>query len=394
MASSLFLGLFSLTFATLFRHPLAGFGVAALYWACDLPPGPPINSYLSLKSLTFSFPPAGVPLGQPLTDYWWIAKILLLVFAIALYLFHKRLLFTLGSPLTVRRRRRTLFWIGGILCFYLVTGAVSKVAYGYANRSKLFPNDITWFRRQFGPFGPVPVARLFGANFQRYLGGIPSSWRVQSEGDTADSFGDTIQHRQDLDRILQTAPNSIWAPSAAILAAHFGAHNEVPTDEKVKAYYYAADHYPDSPYTPYAMQQIAFLYANSITSDATCEQKAREAYANLIKHYPKGEYNSESYRFLAESARRHSDIAGAARYVQQWIEVAPVYDKFMALMLLADIRREEGKDGEAKKVAKQALQAIAEFNVALRAGPLPLSEQRRVRIEKDASDAEKRARAF
>src|SRR5258706_4087406 len=51
MISSFFLGMFALTFATLFRNPLAGFAVAALYWALDLPPGPPIHPFLTLKSL-------------------------------------------------------------------------------------------------------------------------------------------------------------------------------------------------------------------------------------------------------------------------------------------------------------------------------------------------------
>ena len=84
MISSLFLGLFALTFATLLRHPLAGFGVAALYWLIDVPPGPAINPYLSLRSLTSSFPVAGIAPGELFADNWWIAKLVLLVAALCL----------------------------------------------------------------------------------------------------------------------------------------------------------------------------------------------------------------------------------------------------------------------------------------------------------------------
>src|SRR5262249_547303 len=60
-ASTLFLTMLALTFATLFRHSLAGFGIAALYWALDLLPGPAIQPYMSLRTLTsyymvFEFP--------------------------------------------------------------------------------------------------------------------------------------------------------------------------------------------------------------------------------------------------------------------------------------------------------------------------------------------------
>src|SRR5579871_1630857 len=79
--STLFLALFALTFATLFRHPLAGFGVAMLYWALDLPPGPPIQPYLSLRSLTSALAFQEDPGPGTLTGSWWIAKIVLLVAA-------------------------------------------------------------------------------------------------------------------------------------------------------------------------------------------------------------------------------------------------------------------------------------------------------------------------
>src|SRR5207245_1719396 len=145
IVSSLFLGLFALTFATLFRNPLAGFAVAAIYWALDLPPGPPIHPFLSLKSLNSVL--VAPTTGQALiTENWWIAKIVLLVAALLLYRFHARIVFTLGTPLTQRRRRKAIAWAAGILAFYLISGAALKVVYGYSRRGSLPPDDPTWFR--------------------------------------------------------------------------------------------------------------------------------------------------------------------------------------------------------------------------------------------------------
>src|SRR5579871_2621523 len=91
--STLFLTMLALTFATLFRHSLAGFGVAALYWALDLPPGPPLHPYLSLRTLSSYDAVMSFPERQDFVHSWWIAKVILLVAALLLYLYHARLVF-------------------------------------------------------------------------------------------------------------------------------------------------------------------------------------------------------------------------------------------------------------------------------------------------------------
>jgi len=67
-------------------------------------------------------------------------------------------------------RRRAMIAAVTLIAFYMVSGAALKVVYGYANRGSLAPNDVGWFRRQFLPYGPIPVASLFGSDFARYLG--------------------------------------------------------------------------------------------------------------------------------------------------------------------------------------------------------------------------------
>jgi tetratricopeptide (TPR) repeat protein len=391
--SSLFLGLLGLTFATLFRNPLAGFGVAGLWWLFDLPPGPPINPILTLRSVTASFPVPGVPPGQPLSDIWWIAKLLLLLGCLVLYVVHTRLLFTLGAPLTLRRRQRTLAWAGGLLAFYVLSGAAVKVVVGYQNRSKLFPDDVAWFRRQFGPYGPIPVAAVFGSNFRLYLGDMQNTWRLQQDSES-DALGDTDQHRRYLARVLRQSPDSIWAPSVAMLLARLEERATTPVEEQVQHYRFLVDRYPNSPYTAYGLWRIGHTYADAMVSDAKLEAKARIAYEELLQRFPNNQYSSDAYGFLAQSDRRRKDMASAQSYTQKWIGVAPVYEKFKAWMLMAELRRDAGQSAEAKAAAAEALKAVAEFRREAHTGGIPLTEGRIVRIEQDAGEVDKQARKF
>lgn len=393
MVSSLFLAMLALVFATLFRHPLTGFGVAALYWSLDLPPGPPINPFLSLRSLSTSFLTPGLPAPDRFQEFWWVAKVVLLIAAIAFYKFHGRLLFTLGSPMTNRRKRRALGWVGVVLFCYLAGGATIKVVYGYSQRGKLYPNDMAWFRRQMGPFGPLPVAILFGSNFQQYLGAIPNSWRIQQEGE-ADVMGETEQHKEGIRRILELAPNSMWAASAAELKARFLARGSRPVEERVGYYRFILDRYADSPYKTLAYQQIARIYAEAAGNDATFEEKARAANEAILNGKLEGAVVADAYRFLAESDKRRGDKANSALNARKWIDTAPLHEKFMAGIFLTELLRESGKREEAKQAARDTMKAIGAFRQAVQDKQYFIPEPVRVRAEREASGAEGRLRTY
>ena len=393
--SSLFLALLALTFATLFRHPLAGFGVAACWWLFDLPPGPPIHPYLSLKSLSSSFPGTGLAEDNALTEAWWAAKLLLVLGALALYLLHGRLLFTLGSPLTLRRKRRALAGAVGLLLLYLVSGAAVKVGYAYQHRGNLHPSDAAWVRRQFGPYGPLPVAALFGPTFKAYVGSIPNSWRLtQAQEGEADLLGDTVQHRRDLDRVLKAYPDSIWAPSALELRARLGLWSRTPPETRVGYYRILAERYPSSPYTASALFQIGRVYEEAAETDPAYTPKAREAFEAFLARYPNHEDSADALRFLTLDARRRGDKAAAGNYAERWIMVAPPHEKFMACLTLAELCREEGNKEEARQAAQQAVDAVRDFRRAAQQRALTISEPRRVRAEQEAVKAVQKAKAF
>lgn len=393
MVSSLFLAMVALVFATLFRHPLTGFGVATLYWSLDLPPGPPLNPFLSLKSLSTSYLTPGLPALDRFQELWWVAKIVLVIVAILFYKFHGRLLFTLGSPMTNLKKRRALAWVGVVLVCYMVSGATIKVLYGYSQRGKLYPNDIAWFRRQMAPFGPLPVAMLFGSNFRNYLGTIPNSWRIQQEGE-ADLMGDTDLHKAGVRQILESSPNSMWAASAAELQAQFLARGKRPVEEKVGYYRYILEHYGESPYKTIAHQQIARLYAEATEKDPAFEDQARTANEAILKGNLPGAVVADAYRFLAESDMRRKDYVSSERNARKWMETTVLHEKFMAGLFLTGLFREAGKPQEAKQAARDTLKAIADFRQAIQDRTYLIPEPIRVRAERDASGAEGNLRSY
>lgn len=386
IVSTLFLAMFALTFATLFRHALAGFGVAALYWALDLPPGPPLHPYLSLKSLMTYLSMPEITYSQAFVEQWWVAKIILLLAAFILYRLHGRLLFTLGTPLTLRSRRRALAGAGAVVAFYLISGAVMKVGYGYAHRGRLLPDDPAWFRQQFASYGPIPVAYLFGAAFPRYLGELTNPWRLQ-QAEESSMWGDTVKHRQDLRYVVERMPNSLWAPSAAELLARLEAPREQEVEERVAYYRTIVDRYGDSPYLAYGLRQMGRAYA-----EAQRDEEARAAYEQLLSRRPDTVWRAEALRYLVESARKRGDLENAAQWARQWIESAPVQEGFKAHFAMAEILRAQGKREEARQAAQRTVAAVETFRRALRAGTVGGSPGQRVTWENEANAIEARAK--
>lgn len=378
VVSTAFLSLLALTFATLLRHPLAGFGIAALWWICDLPPGPPMNPFLSLRSLTASFHPPGLDVPQPLTDPWWIAKLALVAGTAVLYLLHNRFLFLLGTPMTVRRTRRTLGAAVGMLFVYLASGAAVKVTYGYTHRNTLFPSDLAWFRRQFGPYGLLPVARCFGTDFTKYLGDIPNSWRIQQDGE-ADLTGDTQRHRRELKMVFEATPRSIWAAGAAYQTALWEAKPPKSAAERAGYWQVVVDRYPDSPYAADALARVA----DSWQEDPEGEDKARDAWVKMIERFPSSVHVSSAWRFLAEAERRDGKMAEAEKAAQQWVATAPVHEQFLAWLLLSELQAARGDEKGAAQSREAVLAAIDAFRKATYERKLTISEPRRVRIEAD-----------
>ena len=293
----------ALTFATIFRNSLVGFGLASLYWLLDLPPGAPLNHFMSLQSLTSHYAVFSDPSKRLMTESWPISKYVLLGGAVLLYLYHSRLVFQLGTPQTNRRRRLAIVVYGAVLVFYVVSGAIQKVNFGYENRGRLAgmsedgksasnDSDLVWFRYQFAPYGPLPVSSLFGSAFPMYLGEFGNPWRAAEE--ETDRMGDTVKHRRDLKTILDKMPKSPWAPSAADAYARTEVRRRTVLQDQVALFRGVVDRYPSSPYVEYALRAMALRY-----SDAGKKAEARATYEELLKRVPESQYKREAERFIS-----------------------------------------------------------------------------------------------
>lgn len=379
-ASSLFLAVLALTFATMLRNPLAGFGVAALYWAADLPWGPPINPYLSLCTLSASLQPADALAVSALPGTWWVTKLVLLAGAAALYAIHGRMLFGLGTPVSALHRRRVFLWALGLFAFYLISGASLKVGYGYAHRGRLVPDDGTWFRRQFASFGPVPVTYLFGGAFRRYVGEIPNAWRIQSD-EESDRWGNTARHRRELTEVVEKMPGSIWAPSAAELLARMDG------GQAVERYRQLVARYPNSPYLALALERLARLQM-----DEAQDGPSRAAYEELLARCPGSVYEAEALRFLAETDRRRGDLASAEKRARAWAAVAPVTERFWAHLMLAEMLLQQGRTTEGRQQAALVVSAVDAFNRACASGEVNDAGKHLTKWKQDAAIALDRAR--
>lgn len=385
--STLFLATLALSMATLFRQPMAGFGMAALYWAFDLVPGPVMNPYFSLRAYSLSIPVSGIPVGD-FAGAWWVSKVILLCAAVLLYRMHNRLVFRLGAAASGRDRRRALAMAVALAAAYIVTAAATKVVYGYAHRGSLVPNDGAWFRTQFSTFGPLPVADLFGPAFRRYLGEIPSAWRVSQEGEE-DLLGATPRHIRDLETVLDQMPNSIWAPSAAEMLARMVGHKQKTVEDRVRMFRLIVDRYPDSPYVAWALEEIAQTY-----DQFHMQPQAAQAYAELLERRPNSIYQGEALRYLVGTARQAQDWPTAERWAREWLKIAPLYERPVAAIELAEILQAKGDLQGAAEYAEACRKAAGAFFDAMRSGLLPGSASSQLKWQREVEAAVERTRAI
>jgi hypothetical protein len=379
----------ALTFATMLRNPLAGFSVAALYWALDLVPGAPIQPYLSLKSLSSYYSVQHNPLLQTFLLDWWISKLLLLAGAIALYIYHNKQVMSIGSPLTPRLRRRVGLTGAGFICLYLLSGAVLKVAYGYEHRGELPRSDLAWFRYQMSSFGPIPVSALFGPAFSAYIGDIGNPWAMSGE-DESGLVGPTEPHKRAMHRVLDRNPNSIWAPGIAYGLAQIEMQGESNPDIVAADFRGIINQFPNSIYNQDALRDIARAYAG----DPKRHTEAQQSYEELLQRYPQNRYRSEAYRFLFESERDAQHLSQSLSWAEKWSALAPVQERFEALVDVMELRKSSGDLEGARRAAADTIAAVEAFNRAFADGTAVLTPSQTITRPQLARKAELEARAI
>lgn len=353
--STIFMGLLALTFATLFRNAWAGFAVAAAWWAMDLAPGVAIQPFLSLQTVSDSMVSEAVHRTTVFTRYPWQPKLILLLLAVGLYVYHRRLIFTLGSQASARQRRRAIAAAVAIPVLYAVSGAVLKVGYLYANRGNLHPDDTAWIRQQLGPFGPVPIRWLFGPAFAAYVGEIPNTWRLAA-GEDADVYGDTARHRHEVERLLRARTRSLWGSNIAELHTRLAGQSAQTPEERIALFSSAVAAYPNGPHAPGILVRMAREHlelGDGASAAAACER--------AIEARPNRRVASDALRLLTQVHRDDGDLSAAAETAQRWAAVADTRQRFRALGTRFEILVAMGREAEAREAAQATLDAIAAF---------------------------------
>jgi tetratricopeptide (TPR) repeat protein len=267
-----------------------------------------------------------------------------------------------------------------------VSGACAKVIYGYANRGLLDPNDGTWFRQQFSPYGPIPVALAFGPAFSRYLGDT-NGWR--SAADEGDRLGDTLRHHRELRDVVEHMPDSIWAPSAAELLGRLTSRQGATVEERIAIFQRVADRYPHSPYVDVSIREEARVLDGAEQLDS-----ARAEYEKMLTLHPSSPFRLEALRYIVYNERSHHNLPGMLRWARKWLDGAPIQERFVAHSLIAEALLAQDDVTGAKNEAKKTLESASAFEQAMRDNRIQASPSSLVKWQREAQQARQEARAI
>ena len=148
-------------------------------------------------------------------------------------------------------------------------------------------------------------------------------------------------------------------PSAAELLARTEGRNHPDAVQRLPYYEQIIHDYPDSPYLAFALREKAHAL-----DDAQRTDEAARIYAELIKRRPLSPYRSEALRYLANADRTHGNIASALNWARQWTDAAPIQERFLAHMLVAELLRDSGDAAGAKQAAGRAGAAARAYMTA------------------------------
>jgi len=327
----LFLSVLALAAASALRQPLFGFAAAGAFWAVDLATGGYYNQLLTLGSF------ADLLDGRPMSDVWVMNKVLLVGMAAVVYLWLRR---RLGQPVAPLRWRGVVAGAVSVLVIlvaYLGGGAGYKIGYGLQHERDLGTRARLWYQVQFGGYGALPVARLFGPAFPLYVQADLSSGGLAFPDANAPIAAPVDVGR--LRELLRRYPKSIWADNAqfeialralnrraaepALLIGRLPGREDSPQqllDQDLTAarreFELLVERYPGSAFGPLALSQLAAVGLSELDFSLAISSYERLIgdYPETIDAYPAGLKLSHHYLGSGqpEKALQAADIAAAA----------------------------------------------------------------------------------
>jgi len=350
LPSTFFLSFLAMTMATLFRQPVVGFLSAALYLALDgyaALKGVSFNPLLTLHSAADHFA------RQPFGELWVLSKWILLGLSAGLYLLNARLMARPEGPRNLRALARNVGLLVFLLVLYLGGGAWYKVWYGIHRIEPQSPKLARfWYREQFRIYGRLPVARLLGPAFPRYLGVLAAT----SEEELSQGLpqGRSERDKQLLQEVINQYPGSQWADNALFQLAEFakseGAQEGSERAASAASFYgLLVQRYPHSVFAPTALAGLARL------GDP---RTRRAAYQQLYEQYRDREEALEAVVFLAEEQITQGRPEQALRMYETAAQAAPLTTRYQIWQRAAQLSTRLNRRREARAYYDRALAAV------------------------------------
>jgi tetratricopeptide (TPR) repeat protein len=367
LISMVFLSALSLAVASATRQPLLGLAVAGGYWALDLLIGSGFNPLLTMHSF------ADFVAARPMSDLWWANKLLLFGLAVVLYGWNRTLL---GRPVAPRRAlvvARNTALIILVVFGYLWSGAAYKVAYGLKHEAELGNQTQLWYQQQFSPYGPLPVAWLFGRAFPLY---VQAQQGRTAAGAASRGFVAPVDVTR-MRRVVEEYPSSIWADNAQYELAR-------ATGRRLA----------EQPWTIYLYRGGAS--DPSVTVTDTDQMGLVREMQELAKRYPKSVFAPLALAHVASAQLALLDFGGAIASYEQVLASYPTSPQAAeAGLALHELYAREGRLENALRAgdiaaaaARWDVRASAYFAAARTAEQLGKSEEAKERYRKARAAAE------
>lgn len=367
LISMFFLSALSLALASATRQPLLGLAVAGGYWALDLIVGSGFSPLLTLHSF------ADFVAARPMSELWWMNKLLLLCLAVILYAWNRAVLGRPAAPRRVLVVTRNAVLIALVAFAYLWSGAAYKVAYGLRHERDLGNQTQLWYQQQFSPYGPLPVAWLFGRAFPLY---VQAQHGRTAPGATSRGLVAPVDLTR-MRRVVERYPDSIWADNAQYeIARAFSRRLAV------------------RPWTVYVYREGATeVIVTPVDTDQ--EGVVREMQA-LVKRHPKSVFAPLALAHVAATQLALLDFAGAIASYEQVLRAYPYSPQAAeAGLALHPLYLRQGRLEDALRAgdiaaaaAKWDLRASAYFAAAQAAERLGRSAEAKERYRRARAAAE------
>lgn len=275
------LSMVALVFATRFRSPAWGFGVAAGLWGLNVALGHGVHPLLGLQGLFAKQD------GELSASHWLLGKLALLAVGFVLLRVQRRDAERahLKQPGLMAAAAAAALTLG----LYTLSGAALVVGIAWLDQP-VGSSHLGWLQARMRPLQPTGIPALFGPAFQAYISGGPE--HEVSKLEMADRM-------QQLEAAAARWPRSIWADEMVLGAGELRHRLDQPA--AIRAYLELAERRPRSRVGLKALHRILVLEGASQPTAVYGLHGSSAGFAaarKLLEEYPNSAEAAAAQRYL------------------------------------------------------------------------------------------------